>query len=142
MAKRLTFVDAGVLIAAARGKEDSPENRRAREILDDPDRAFASSDFVRLETAPWAVHHGNRPEAQFYEEFFAAVSAWAVTDSALVTAACGEVEAIGLAALDAIHVAASKALGADEIITTEKAAKPIHRVTGLKVVTIHAGGDA
>jgi hypothetical protein len=43
----ITVVDAGVLIAAARGSIDV--SARAMAILDDPDRSFASSEFVRLE---------------------------------------------------------------------------------------------
>lgn len=44
---KLTFVDAGVLIAAARGSDDVA--RRAMEVLDDPDRRapnFCASEFA------------------------------------------------------------------------------------------------
>jgi len=47
-----TYLDAGVLIAAARGKE--PIAIRALEILDDPNRQFVSSIFLRLELLPIA----------------------------------------------------------------------------------------
>jgi predicted nucleic acid-binding protein len=50
----LTFIDSGVLIAAFRGRDELSE--RAMAVLDDPDRSFASSEFVRLEVLP-------RPEA-------------------------------------------------------------------------------
>jgi hypothetical protein len=50
---KLTFVDAGVLIAAARG--GSEQAARAMEVLDDPEREFGASPFLRLEVLPQAV---------------------------------------------------------------------------------------
>ncbi len=43
----------------------------------------------------------------------------------------------GLSALDALHVTAAIAVQADELVTTEGAGKPIHRVTALLVKTLH-----
>jgi predicted nucleic acid-binding protein len=43
----------------------------------------------------------------------------------------------GLAAMDALHVAAALELRADELITTESRSKPMHRVQVLKIVSIH-----
>jgi hypothetical protein len=42
----LTYVDAGVLIAAARGTHALSIS--AREVLDDPNREFASSIYLKL----------------------------------------------------------------------------------------------
>lgn len=42
----------------------------------------------------------------------------------------------GIADLDALHVAAAISVGAEELITTEKPNKPIHRATGITVVSI------
>ena len=64
----LTFVDSGVLIAAARGIDEIAT--QALEILDDPSRLFASSVFVRLEVLPKAIFHRNGVEADFYRAFF------------------------------------------------------------------------
>jgi len=47
-----------------------------------------------------------------------------------------EARQYGLSAIDALHVAAAKRLTADELITTERATTPIHRVGGLVVTTI------
>ncbi len=66
---KLTFIDSGVLIAAVRRTDEVA--RRAMEVLDDPDRAFASSVFVRLEVLPKALYNNSRVEAEFYEAFFA-----------------------------------------------------------------------
>ncbi|HEY6141146.1 MAG TPA: hypothetical protein VI670_25605 [Thermoanaerobaculia bacterium] len=48
---KLTFVDAGVLIAAARG--GNIQAGRAMDILDDPERQFASSPFLRTASKRW-----------------------------------------------------------------------------------------
>ena len=58
MIRKRTFIDAGVLIAAARGK-DAP-SMSALEILDDQSREFVSSPFVELEVIPKAIY--NRKE--------------------------------------------------------------------------------
>ena len=70
----ITFLDAGVLIAAARGSADA--SAQAMAILDDPERSFASSDFVRLEVLPKALYNRKAQEVEFYLEFFRAVSHW------------------------------------------------------------------
>lgn len=66
MAKIRTFVDSNVLIAAACGREHLAG--RAFAILNDPERDFVTSDFVRLETLPKAKFHKQDAEAQFYKE--------------------------------------------------------------------------
>jgi predicted nucleic acid-binding protein len=42
----------------------------------------------------------------------------------------------GLAAMDALHVAAALEIQADELITTEKPTKPMHRVREIQIVSI------
>ncbi|NCR40057.1 MAG: type II toxin-antitoxin system VapC family toxin [Microcystis aeruginosa W13-11] len=42
----------------------------------------------------------------------------------------------GLAAMDALHVAAALQIQADELITTEKQPKPMHRVREIQIVSI------
>jgi hypothetical protein len=79
---KITFVDAGVLIAAARGRPEV--SAQAMAILDDPDRSFASSEFVRLEVLPKALFNKKSNEAEFYNEFFQAVSHWPRDTAALV----------------------------------------------------------
>jgi hypothetical protein len=59
-------------------------------------------------------------EAEFYETFFAAVSDWASASEALVEMAFGYATTYGLAALDALHVAAALSLYAEELVTTEQ----------------------
>ena len=44
----------------------------------------------------------------------------------------------GLAAMDALHVAAAFLLKADELITTEKPGKPMYRTTLVKVCWLYS----
>jgi predicted nucleic acid-binding protein len=132
----ITFVDAGVLIAAARGSTDV--SAQAMAILDDPDRTFASSEFVRLEVLPKALFNRKSNEAEFYRSFFQAVTHWPDSTDAVVRHAYEVAVRFGLAALDALHVAAALSVGAGEFITTEKRDKPLHRTTGVLVRSIQA----
>jgi predicted nucleic acid-binding protein len=132
----ITFVDAGVLIAAARGRTEV--SAQAMAILDDPDRTFASSEFIRLEVLPKALFYSKAEEAEFYSSFFKAVSHWPVDSNVVVRQAYEIAAKFGLAALDALHVAAALSVGAQELITTEKHRKPLHRATGILVRSIQA----
>lgn len=111
-------------------------------VLDDPDRLFASSAFVRLEVLPKAVYHKCTDEARFYEAFFSEVSRWANTDEDLIENAHEEATRSGLSAVDSLHVAAAKAVGADELLTTEKESKPLHRATSVAVKSIRPASDS
>jgi predicted nucleic acid-binding protein len=131
---KLTFIDAGVLIAAARGTDEIA--RLAMQVLDDPDRSFASSLFVKLETLPKATFNRQDAECAFYEAFFEGVSKWADIGESIVRAAFGEACNAGLSAMDSLHVAAAHQVGADELITEEKSTKRLLRSTLVAVVTI------
>jgi hypothetical protein len=124
-------------MAAARGTEAVAE--RAMEVLADPERSFASSAFVRLEILPKALYNRNQAEAEFYEAFFSAVSHWATPADEIVARAYTEAVNAGLSAVDGLHVAAATLVMADEIVTTEKKSKPIHRVKSIPVSTIQPG---
>mgnify|MGYP001620100856 CR=1 FL=1 len=132
---RLTFVDAGVLIAAARGGTE--QAARALAILDDPDRQFAASVFLRLEVLPQAAFQKRQTEVAFYEAFFDAVGTWVTDLPAVTERALREASTCGVEAMDALHVAAAALAGASELVTAEKPARSIHRARAVKVVTIH-----
>ncbi len=70
------FVDSGVLITAARGSGESAHDALA--ILDDPDREFVSSFFIRLEVIPKPSYFNRESELSFYNNFFDAVAIWAI----------------------------------------------------------------
>jgi predicted nucleic acid-binding protein len=133
----VTFVDAGVLIAAAaRGTMDV--SAQAMAILDDPNRAFASSEFIRLEVLPKALFNRKSMEAEFYSSFFQAVAYWPEKTDAVVSRGYDVAIRFGLGALDALHVAAALSVGAEKFITTEKRGKPLHRITGILVRSIQS----
>lgn len=129
-----TYVDAGVLIAAARARASIAI--RALEILDDPGREFASSIFVKLEVLPKAIFHKNTAEVEFYETFFDAVAYWAHSLETVAEDAYKQACYSGLAAMDALHLAAALSLDAAELVTTERPGKPIHRAQSIKVISI------
>ena len=128
MANRiLTFVDASVLIYAASRPTAATLARRLRalQVLGDPDREFLASEYLRLEVLPIAVcYHKNR-EVAFYQKFFTGAVLWAES-STLITPAYNVASQFGLGALDALHVAAATAHGA-ELVSAEKPSKPVYR---------------
>ncbi|MGB9701053.1 MAG: PIN domain-containing protein [Thermodesulfobacteriota bacterium] len=136
MKRKKTFVDAGVLIAAARGKEEI--SAKAREILDDPNREFVSSPFLKLEILPKPIYEKRKAEVEFYEIFFNAVIHWADSVQDITKIAYAEACRFGLSAMDALHVAAAIAAGAQELVTTEKPEKPIHRVDSINILSIRS----
>ena len=135
MAKVLTFVDSGILITAARG-QDLALKLRALTLLNEHNIAFASSRFVWLEVMPKAIWAKNLPEQKLYEIFFNAVSHWPNDYDAVIALAEMEAATAGLGSLDALHVAAAKLVGAEELVTVEKPLKSIHRAQSIKVVSI------
>jgi predicted nucleic acid-binding protein len=129
-----TFLDAGVLIAAIRG---TPEIAGlAMELLNDPERLFVSSDFVQLEVLPKAVYFRHTAEASFYLAYFASVTEMVPVSQALLAQASEQAQQAGLAAMDALHVAAARAGEATEFMTVEHPGKPLFRVEGLTVRTL------
>lgn len=134
MNPKKTFVDAGVLIDAARGKPEAAEY--AMTILDDPEREFVSSPFVKLEVLPKAIYEKNKDEVDFYNTFFDAVTHWPKSTGEVTSRAFDEASKFGLSAMDSLHVAAAVLAMADVMITTEKSEKPIFRCNSIDIVTI------
>lgn len=126
----LTYLDASVLILASRAQEGL--SRRALDLLDDPDRTFAASSYLRLEVIPQAAFHKKDDQVAFFERFFQGVSVWA-EENGLVDAALREASTYGLHALDALHIAAAARTGA-EFLTIENPRKPMYRTKSVKVV--------
>ncbi len=128
----ITFIDSGVLVTAARGVEENSD--KALTILGSVGKEFASSEFIKLEVLPKAVYHGQNNEVEFYEEFFNAVTYWANDFSVVTTTGYNLACKYGLAAMDALHIAAALSVGATEFITTEKQTKPMYRVSEIKII--------
>ena len=79
----------------------------------------------------------DKREASFYRAYFNLVAVWVDPDRGFLEEADDVASRFGLAALDALHVTSALTAGADELVTTERPTRPIHRVFGLSVKTIH-----
>jgi predicted nucleic acid-binding protein len=128
-----TFLDSGVLLAAARSV--SRDRDAALQVLEDTNRTFLTSPFVQLEVAPKAKFHNNLLESAFYHEFFAAAK-WTKDLDAIAELAQVEAARSGVAAMDALHIAAAHIARADEFLTTERPRKPMYRTALVKIVYI------
>ena len=131
-----TFLDSGVLMTAWKGKE--PEMRAAMQIMDDTRRTFVTSELVKLELLPKPAFFTMRKETKFYAEHFAKAVQTELLSHELCRSAFLIAEKHGLAAVDALHVAAAIKLGAEEFITTESPGKPLFRVNEIKIIPLHA----
>ena len=134
MTPRKTYIDSGVLISAFQGIQTV--SIKANQILNDENREFASSRFVQLEVLPKATFHQQKDELEFYETFFSAVLHWATDIEQITQDAYQLACTYGIAAMDALHVAAALQIKADELITTEKPTKPMHRVKEIQIISL------
>src|ERR1041384_417755 len=127
MTKILTFIDASVLIYAAKKPSAETVERRFRalRLIADPDREFIVSEFLKMELLPIPVYFKRDREIRFYETFLANASKWADADSLIAPAyeiGCR----FGVSALDALHLAAADKFTA-EFVSAERPTKPIYR---------------
>lgn len=130
-----TFLDAGVLISAARGVGKQAE--RALQIMRDPNREFASSQFLKLEVLPKAIFNKRDLEVAFYEVYFESVAYWAVKTDKMLEESYRQAADFGLGAMDALHIAAALETQSSEFITSEKPSKSIHRTSSISVISIN-----
>jgi len=126
-----TFLDSGVLIAAAVGRDRL--RRRALRVIENPDRWFYYSPFVALEVLPKAVYHGNTDEAEFYRTYFREATCFGDLDR-IYEIASVEAERSGMAAMDALHTAAAHLAKCEQLVATENPRKPLFRTKLVKVV--------
>lgn len=127
-------MDSGVLIFAARGNTEAAA--LALPFLEDPNREFVTSDFVRLEVLPKPICFHRDAEVEFYNAFFNLNSRTIPISATLITTAMEEACRHGLNAIDAIHLACAILGGAEELVTSEKSSRPIHRSTLVRVISI------
>lgn len=130
-----TYVDSGVLIAAARGNGQLAE-KALGVISDTSSREFVCSDYIKLEVIPKPTYFGRTAEVKFYEEFFSTVSTWLTFDAEHLEHALNEACAAGLNAVDAIHVVVAVLSGCEEIVTSEKKTSAIHRTKLIPILSI------
>ncbi|MBI3210910.1 MAG: type II toxin-antitoxin system VapC family toxin [Candidatus Solibacter usitatus] len=132
-----TYIDSGVLIAAARGSGQLAD-RALKIITDNTTRDFVSSDYVRSETVPKPTFFGREEEVHFYEQFFSRVTIWIPFDKVHLESAFQEACRTGLSRVDAIHVVVAELSGCEELVTSEKLSSAIHRTTRVHIVSIDA----
>ena len=89
-----------------------------------------------MEVLPKALYHRQSEEVLLYERFFSRAVQIVSPSMSLMRQAYTEACTGGLSALDALHVAAAKFSGAEELITTERPTTPLFRVTGIVIKTI------
>jgi predicted nucleic acid-binding protein len=126
-----TFLDSGVLIAAYRGSP--PVLAAAVNILNDTNRLFFSSAFVRHEVSPKALYNRKQDEYRFYQGYFRRAVFYDDLKS-ILNHAGKESAKSGINAMDSLHIAAAYLLDADEFITIERPCKSIYRTSLVKVV--------
>lgn len=130
-----TYIDTGVLICALRGEKDMADY--ALSFLYDPLREYITSDYVKLELLPKCIFYQNQEEQQFYEAFFESNSIQVPCNEELLVFAIEEGGRTGISGIDALHVACALVAEASELITAERATKPIHRAVGVNVISIN-----
>jgi len=130
-----TYLDSGVIIAACRGDRDISDAAFA--ILEDSERKFIISNYVKLETLPGAVFHKYESQVLFYEEFYKECEFFP-TSHTLTCEALELAKKYGIGGTDALHVTIAINAGAKEFITNEKPTKPMFRVKEIKVTSLQA----
>jgi predicted nucleic acid-binding protein len=75
---------------------------------------------------------------KIWDAFFRAVTRWPSSNDDVVRHAYDIAVNFGLSALDALHVAAAISTGAEELVTTEKTTKPLHRAKDIRIRSIQA----
>ncbi len=132
-----TFLDSGVLLTAWRGRDADS----ALSVMEDPQREFCTSQLVKLELLPKPTFFKQKAEAEFYQTHFRAAKGEEPLSRELGEKAAELASQYGIAAMDALHLAAAIRQGANEFITAEKPGKPMFRVQGIAVRSIHARLD-
>lgn len=134
-----TYIDAGVLIEAFRGT--NPRAVRALRVLDDPDRKFVVSDYLRLEVLPKPTFHNKREEVEFMQAVFENAEN-VKTSSELTGCALAMASKYDMAPIDALHIGAAAVADVDEFVTMDKSTEPMCKVEEVNVVSIHSESEA
>jgi len=136
MSKIKTFVDSDVLIAAFQGIEEVWE--KAIQVIDDPDREFIVSDYLKLEIVPQPTFHSRHEEIEFMQTFLDSASLYMKPNGSVIDQALTLACKYSLGAMDALHAGTAVVAQADIMITNEKPEKPLCQVKEIKVVSLRA----
>ncbi len=131
MPGKVTYLDSCVLIAAFQGNHELYEE--AIRLLDEEDRKFVISDYVKLETYPKPFTHKRQNELEFmqciYDNSTHIETSPEVTKNAIELA--GNYD---LGPMDALHASIAMSGNVDEFITAEKPTKPFSKVDELTII--------
>jgi len=130
-----TYLDSNILIAAFRG--DDKTSRLALEILDDPNREFVVSDYLRLEILPKPSYYRREEEIAFMKTVLDNSVQTVESTLELTTEAIQFASRYDLSPMDALHVASAFIGDVDELITLEKSTSPLCRVKEIQIVSIN-----
>lgn len=120
-----TYLDTNILISAAVGTRKI--SQQALEIIQDEDREFVGSDFLKLETLPKAIYMKNDNEAEFYRTFFELCETWVTFETKHVNLAFEHASKIGASAIDTFHLIFAVQERVEEFITNEKEGRGMFR---------------
>jgi predicted nucleic acid-binding protein len=134
-----TYIDASVLIAAFQGEEKMAY--RALQVLDDPNRRFVVSDYLRLEVLPKPTFYKRQEEVEFMQAVFKKAEENLSTSPELTGHALGIASKYDMTPMDALHVGAAAIAGVEELVTMEKPTKPMCRVTEVRVISLHSEAE-
>ncbi len=132
-----TFLDSGVLLTAWRGAL-APPTEAALAVMADDRRQFFTSDNVKLELLPKPTFERRRVELEFYQTHFDSTVHSEPFSAELGAAALALARKYGLAAGDALNLAAAIRQGVEEFVTSELPGKPLFRVTEVTVTSIYS----
>jgi predicted nucleic acid-binding protein len=134
-----TYIDASVLIAAFQAEEKMAY--RALQVLDDPNRRFVVSDYLRLEVLPKPTFYKRQEEVEFMQAVFKKAEENLSTSPELTGHALEIASKYDMTPMDALHVGAAAIAGVEELVTMEKPTKPMCRVTEVRVISLHSEAE-
>jgi len=132
--KKKTFLDANVLIAAFQGQPEI--SKKALMLLDDPEREFIITDYLKLELIPKPKFYSRHEEVKFMEAFFESACENLSTSPTLTLQAIEIASTYDVHPLDALHASAAIQARVDEFITLEKPNKPFFRIDNLTIKSL------
>jgi predicted nucleic acid-binding protein len=134
--KILTYLDSSILLNAF-GGEKLETRLRALKVIGDKRRKIIASEFLRLETLPYAIVLGRQKQQRQLEPFFKnSVDVWIEDERTLFDPARQLIEQYHLQLIDALHLAAAMSVNA-EFVTAEKPTNPFFAAYA-KAATIYS----
>jgi len=131
-----TFLDSGILLTGWKGQEIDRD--KARALMEDPEREFVAYQTLRLELFPKSSFFKSRSETAFYSGYFNRIKGEERLSEGLVDEAMKLGMEHGLAAADALNLAAAFRQGPSEFIITELPGGPLFRAKRIRVISLHA----